>query len=82
LSRTKYSWGFEKEVSSLDQTASLQTTMLFQHLQSFQKVMNETMTNLGSILIQSPMQAIEQTPLKTPMKTLMHTKVNTSTHKA
>jgi hypothetical protein len=56
--------------------------MLFQHLQSFQKVMNETMTNLGSILIQSPMQAIEQTPLKTPMKTLMHTKVNTSTHKA
>jgi len=47
----------------------------------FQEVMNETMANLGNILVQSSMQAIEQTPLKTPMKTLMHIKVKTSTHK-
>jgi hypothetical protein len=39
------------------------------------------MADLGSILVQSPMQAIEQTPLKTPMKTFMHTKVKTSTHR-
>ncbi len=43
--------------------------------------MNETMVDLGSILVQSPMQVIEQTPLKTPMKTLMHIEVKTSTHK-
>jgi hypothetical protein len=42
--------------------------------------MNETMADLGSILMQSPMQAIEQTPLKTPLKTLMHTEGKTSTH--
>jgi hypothetical protein len=29
LSRAKDSWGFEKEISSLDQTASMQTTMCF-----------------------------------------------------
>jgi len=55
--------------------------MLFQHLQFFREMMNETMANLGSILVQSPMQVIQQTPLKTPMKTLMHTKVKISTHK-
>jgi len=80
LSRVKDNWGLEKEISSLDQTASLQTIVLFQDSQSFQEVMNETMVDLGSILVQSLMQAIEQTPLKTPMKTLVHIEIKTSTH--
>jgi hypothetical protein len=51
LPKVKDSWGFEKEVSSLDQTTSPQTIVSFQHSQFFQGVMNETMADLGNILV-------------------------------
>jgi hypothetical protein len=47
---------------------SLQTTIVLIHSHSFTKALNETIGNLGNILMQSLMK----TPIKTTMKIPMH----------
>jgi hypothetical protein len=60
MARNKNNWAFVKEYS-------FQTTIVLLHSHSFTKALNETIGNLGNILMQSLMKILVKTTMKIPM---------------